>query len=305
MASATEAHARRPRSRRRERPRDLPRHHQGRLQRRLTPIAKWWYPAFGVALLLLGMLVVAVDPPVPHRHRRLGQQQRPGLGLGHHQLRLLGRHRPRRHADQRGALPVPPGLAHQHQPLGRGDDDLRRGLRRHLPDPPHRPSVVRVVDDPAPERHGHVAAVPQPAHVGRVRDLDLRHHVDPVLVHGHGPRPGDAPRPVEGQGPPGRLRPPVARLARLGPAVAPLRARVPDPRGALDAAGAVGALGGVVRLRHLAEPRLAHDDPAAVLRRRRHLQRLRDGDDADDPAAPRASSSSTSSPRTTSTRCAR
>ena len=26
----------------------------------LTPIGRWWYPAFGVSLLLLGMLVVAV-----------------------------------------------------------------------------------------------------------------------------------------------------------------------------------------------------------------------------------------------------
>jgi Fe-S-cluster-containing dehydrogenase component len=35
------------------------------------------------------------------------------LGLGHHQLRLLGRHRPRRHADLRGPLPVPPEVAHR------------------------------------------------------------------------------------------------------------------------------------------------------------------------------------------------
>ncbi len=36
-----------------------------------------------------------------------------------------------------------------------------------------------------------------------------------------------------------------ARLARLEPPLAALRARVPDPRGALDAAGALGALGRV------------------------------------------------------------
>ena len=192
----------------------------------------------------------------------------------------------------------------------RGDDDLRRHVRRPVPAAPHRPSVVRVVDVPHPERHGlDVAAVPQPADVGRVRGLDVRHDVDPVLVHGHGPRPRDVPRSLRDR----RARSSarciygvlVARLARLGPPVAPLRARVPDPRGSRDAAGVLGALGRVVRLRDVAAARLAHDDLPAVLRRRRHLLRLRDGAHAADAAAVPVQPASTSSSRSTSTRCAR
>ena len=37
--------------------------------------------------------------PVPQGHRHLGQQHSGRLGVRHHQLRLVDRHRPRRHAD--------------------------------------------------------------------------------------------------------------------------------------------------------------------------------------------------------------
>ena len=69
--------------------------------------------------------------PVRDRHRHLGQQRAGGLGVRHHQLRLVDRHRPRRHADLGDPAPAAAALAHLDQPLRRGDDDLRRGLRRH------------------------------------------------------------------------------------------------------------------------------------------------------------------------------
>ena len=53
--------------------------------------------------------------------------------------------------------------------------------------------------------------------------------------------------------------------------------------GLSHAAGALGALGRVLRLRHVHPARLAHHDLPALLRRRRDLRRLRHG--ADDPAA--------------------
>ena len=48
---------------------------------------------------------------------------------------------------------------------------------------------------PYPEHDGPVAAVPQPADLGRVRGLDLRHRLDRVLVRRPDPRPGDDARP--------------------------------------------------------------------------------------------------------------
>jgi Ni/Fe-hydrogenase subunit HybB-like protein len=75
------------------------------------------------------------------------------------------------------------------------------------------------------------------------------------------------------------------RLAQLGAGVAALRPRVPVPRRLLDAAGALGALGRVLRLRDGHRAGLAHDDLPALLRRRRHLLRLRDGLDDHHPDA--------------------
>ena len=46
------------------------------------------------------------------------------------------------------------------------------------------------------EHDGHLAAVPQPAHLGRLRGLDLRHRLAALLVRRPGPRPGDAARPL-------------------------------------------------------------------------------------------------------------
>ena len=65
-----------------------------------------------------------------------------------------------------------------------------------------------------------------------------------------------------------------------------LRARVPDPGRARDAARALRALGRFFRLRDRAVAGLAHHDLPALLRRRRHLRRLRDGGDAGGSGAP-------------------
>ena len=48
---------------------------------------------------------------------------------------------------------------------------------------------------PDSQHHGRVAAIPQPAHVGRLRGLHLRHHFRAVLVHRPHSRPGHAARP--------------------------------------------------------------------------------------------------------------
>ncbi len=58
-----------------------------------------WWICFLISLAMLGLLGVSDRLAVLGGDRRLGPQQPRRLGLGHHQLRLLGRHRPRRHAD--------------------------------------------------------------------------------------------------------------------------------------------------------------------------------------------------------------
>ncbi len=89
---------------------------------------------------------------------------------------------------------------------------------------------------------------------------------------------------VDGQAP--GLRPGGHGLARLVAPVAPLRTRVPDLGSARHAAGALGALRRVVRLRNGPAARLARHHLPALLRRWRHLRRFRHGGDASGAGAP-------------------
>ena len=211
--------------------------------------------------------------------------------MGHHQLRVLDRHRPRRHAHLGHSLPDPPEVAHLHQPRRRGHDPLRGHVRRHLPRHPRRPRLDGVVPRARSECLRHLAELPLAAPLGRLRGLDLLHRLRPLLVHRprarsrHPARPRQDPRR---QVPLRHLRP---RLARLEPQLAPLRDGLSHPGRPLHAAGALGALGRLLRLRHLHPPRLAHHHLPALLRRRRHLRRLRHGahhPHAREPALPAA-----------------
>ncbi len=130
---------------------------------------------------------------------------------------------------------------------------------------------------PLPNQMGVWPRLPEPAAVGLLRGLDLRHRVGALLVRRADPRPRHPARPRQDPGPPLRLRLLRARLARLGAQLAALRDGVPDPRRHRDAARAVGALDRLVGLRGRPAARLAHHDLPALLRRRRDLLGLRDG----------------------------
>ena len=88
--------------------------------------------------------------------------------------------------------------------------------------PPGAP-VARLLAVPLPEHDGDVAELPQPADLGRVRRLDLRHGVAALLVRRADPRPRHAARPVAEPRRARRLRHAGDGLARLGATLAPLR----------------------------------------------------------------------------------
>ena len=102
---------------------------------------------------------------------------------------------------------------------------------------------------PYPEHDERLAAVPQPADLGRVRGLDLRHGVAAVLVRRPDPRSGDAARPLAVARRPRHLRHAGDGLARLGAPLAPLRDRLSAARRPGDAAGRLGAHRRQLRLR--------------------------------------------------------
>ena len=154
-----------------------------------------WSIAFTFAIGMDHLLFHLDRLSCRHGHRRLGQQHPGGLGLRHHELRLLDRHRARRHADFRHPVSLPAELADEHQPRRRGDDDLRRDVRGHFSGDPRRPRVVRLLAGAVSQPDAHLAELPQPAVVGHVRRGHLLHRVAAVLVLGDDSRPGDAPRP--------------------------------------------------------------------------------------------------------------
>ena len=224
---------------------------------------------------LLMVLLVTHRQPAADRHRHLGQQHPGRLGLRHHQLRLVDRHRPRRHADLGDSAAAPPGVAHLDQPLRRGDDAVRGGLRGHLPAAAHRPAVAGVYWlFPYPNTMGLWPQFRSPL-IWDVFAVSTYGTVS-LLFWFVGPdsRPGDAARPREAKA--GAKRSTAcSSLGWRGSARHWQRYEIGLPAAGrpLDAAGALGALGRELRLRGVGAARLARHDLPALLRRRRDLLR--------------------------------
>ncbi len=113
-------------------------------------------------------------------------------------------------------------VAQFHQPFRRSHDAVCRGLRRNLSRHPRRTSVAGLLAVSLSQHHGRVAAIPQPAHVGRFRGLHLRHDFGAVLVHRPDSRHGDAARSRDASRGQNRLRHALDGLARIGAALASL-----------------------------------------------------------------------------------
>ena len=155
---------------------------------------------------------------------------------------------------------------------------------------------------PYPEHDGPVAAVPQPAHLGRVRGLHLRHGVGALLVHRARARPGDAAR----QGHSRRWRASIFGMLALGWRGSARHWQRYEMAYLLLAGISTPLVLSVhsrreLRLRGVGAARLARHDLPALLRRRRHLLRLRDGDDPGRCRCASSTASKTSSPCGTST----
>ena len=246
------------------------------------PTTRWWI-AFSIALAFLGVLVFSLDHALLRRHGHRRREPAGRLGLVHHQLRLLDWHRPRGHAHLGRPLPLPSAVEDRHQPGRRGDDAVRRRLRRDLPDHPPRARLVRLLARAVPERpRPPLGELQLAAGVGHLRDLHLRPRLPRVLVRRAAPRPGHRAGPGDPPLAEGALQRDELRLDRIPPGLAALRVGLHDPRGARDAAGLLGPHDCLVRLRHVGHAGLAHDDLPALLRHRRHLLGVRHGHHADD-----------------------
>ena len=189
--------------------------------------------------------------PAAQGRRDLGRQRPGRLGLRHHQLRLVDRDRPRRHADLGDPAAAAAAVAHLDQPLRRGDDAVRGGLRGHLPDHPHGPALGRRLLAAARTRtrwgSGPTSAARSSGTCSRSRPTPRC----PLLFWFVGLIPDLATLRdrAENRAVKIDLRHAGHGLARLGPALAQLRDGLPAAGRPLDAARALGPHRGELRLR--------------------------------------------------------
>ncbi len=150
-----------------------------------------------------------------HFHRRgsVGLEHPGGVGVRYHQLRVLDRHRARRHTHFGHSLPVPAEVADEHQPLLGSHDYFRRDLCWSLSGHSRWPLLVCVVHVSIAELKPYFPELPLRSPVGSLRGFDLLHNLADLLVHRSHPGPWHASRPGEEPHATGRIWIPRTRLA--------------------------------------------------------------------------------------------
>ena len=104
------------------------------------------------------------------------------MGLRDRQLRLVDRDRPRRHVDLGDSALAQARLADVDQPIRRGDDAVRRGLRGLVSALAPGTPLALLLAAALSQHDGPLAAVAQSADLGRIRRLDVCHGFALVLV---------------------------------------------------------------------------------------------------------------------------
>ena len=161
---------------------------------------KWYLAILAFCLVLVAIGAVCWGLIIWTWHRRHQPEQPGGLGPAHHHLRVLGRHRPRGHADFGDPLPLARALADRHLPRRRDHHHLRGHDRGPVPAHPPRSRLGRVLHPALPERPATVAELPLAAGVGRAGHHHLSHGQPDLLLRGSRARHRGGARPGQGAG---------------------------------------------------------------------------------------------------------
>src|SRR5262245_20294345 len=125
----------------------------------------------------------------------MGRQHSRRLGNGHPELRLVDQYRPRRNFDLSNSPAAATEMAHLDQSVCRGDDVICSGPGWHVSDYAPGPAVAGVLAVSLSEHDGHLATVPEPPDVGRVRGVDVCDGFSRILVRWSDSGFRDAARP--------------------------------------------------------------------------------------------------------------
>ena len=156
------------------------------------PLGIGWLAGFALTFSVVMMLFVAIAWLIIKGVGIWGINIPDRMGLRDREFRVVDRYRPRRDADFGDFVSAESEVADIDQSLCGSDDAVRGGLRRIVPADPYRAAMDGVLHVPVPEHDGNLAAVPQPADLGRFCGFDVRHGFADVLVRGIDAGPGDA-----------------------------------------------------------------------------------------------------------------
>src|SRR5215475_8649705 len=156
---------------------------------------------------------------------------------------MVDRDRACGHADLGDPVVAQSEVAHLDQSLRRGDDDLRRDVRRNVSAAAPGPSVAVLLALSLSEHHERAAAIPQPASLGRLRGFDLLHGFAALLVRRLDSRSGDATRPGAFARGAHHIRNAGDGLAWFGEALEAVRDGLPAAGRIIDAARGFGPHG--------------------------------------------------------------
>ena len=143
--------------------------------------APWWI-GFIVGLWTTDVVLPRRVVAAAARRRYLGRQHSGRVGIRDRELRLVDRHRPRRHVHLRNFAFAVPALAHRHQSFRRSDDALRCRVRRIVSAAASRSALGFLLVAAVSRHDGTVAAVSQPARLGCFCGRHLFHCLAFVLV---------------------------------------------------------------------------------------------------------------------------
>ncbi len=96
-----------------------------------------WYIGFYIAVALLLFGVYSIYRDVTYGIGQWNLNKNSGLGMGYHQLRMVGRYRSRGNADLCHPFAVPPGMENRCEPCGGSHDHLCGNVCGPVPDMAH------------------------------------------------------------------------------------------------------------------------------------------------------------------------
>src|SRR3954462_13942170 len=105
------------------------------------------------------------------------------MGLGHHQLRVVGWYRSRRNTDLCDPFTFPPGMENRCEQGSRSDDHLCGNVRRTIPDLAHG-SCMECILHTSISKHtwSFVGELQLATAVGRICHLNLLYRITSILV---------------------------------------------------------------------------------------------------------------------------